>query len=149
MREPSFAQNLPSAASGSLKRLPEIQARLDAWGVWVTRGGTGSANMHPLARLMDWKSGKRVSVSGDGGYSAYVPVDEIECGLTDEAIAQLPEALRQAVRAWHTCQGGTLETVAYDLGVVRGTLHRRLCQADLRLLDWFKDRRDRQRKGVL
>lgn len=132
-----------------LKRLPDIQARLDAWGVWASRGyGLSSGASHPLARLMDWKSGRRVSLSGEGGFGAYVPVDEIECSLTDEAIATLPDVLRQAVRAWHTCQGGTLESVAFDLGVVRGTLHRRLCQADKRLSDWFMERRKRRKTAA-
>lgn len=132
-----------------MKRLPEIQTRLDAWGMWVTRGGRlCGGSMHPLARLMEWKSGKRVSVSGEGGFSAYVPVDEIECSLTDEAVSALPDVLRQAVRAWHTCQGGTLETVAFDLGVVRGTLHRRLCQADIRIRDWLVDRFERKNRAV-
>ena len=132
-----------------MKRMPDIQARLDAWGVWITRGsGYMGSSTHPLARLMDWKSGKRVTVSGQGGFSAYVPVDVIECSLTDDAVSCLPDALRQAVRAWHTCKGGTMDSVANDLGVVRGTLHRRLCQADIRIRDWLLDRYERKKRSA-
>ena len=132
------------------KRLPDIQARFDAWGLWVTRGGGAAGGaMHPLARLMEWKSGKRVSVSGDGGFTSFVPVDEIECGLTDEAIGSLPPDLRDAVRAWHTCKGGTLESVAKEMGVVKTTFWRRLVQADHRVAEWLMERSKRRKTYAL
>lgn len=127
-----------------LRRDTRIQARLDNWAVWVCSGGGGGGGAsHPLARLMDWGAGKRVSASGDGGYSATVPMDEIECSLTDVAIKALPAELRQAVHAWHGAREGTLDSIAAGLGVVRGTLHRRLCQADQRIAAWLVEHRKR------
>lgn len=98
--------------------------------------------MHPLARLMEGEEG------GSDGFRAFVPVDSVECSVTDEAVRSLPVDLREAVRAWHCCKEGTLDMVAHDLGIVRGTLHRRLCQADRRIAAWLRDRSRRECAAV-
>ena len=122
-----------------VRRDARMQARFDSWGRWLhTARGRGGAS-HPLARLMDWASGRRVTAVATGPMRAFVPVDEIECSITDEAIRSLPADLAAAVRAWHGSQSGTLESVATELGIVRGTLHRRLCQADQRVAEWLVD----------
>lgn len=113
------------------KRMPRIQARLDQWAIWAVRSASGGGGGGTtISYLMDMAAGRRVS--GDTVYECVVPVDEIECSRTDAAVRQLPVELRQAVSAWH-CGTDTLEACARRLGVVRGTLHRRLCQADMRV----------------
>lgn len=123
------------------RRNPEIQVRLDRWALWRTSGSGGSGGSW-LAYLVDLAAGRRVHDDGQS-YAAVVPCDEIECSRTDEAVKALPLDLRQAVSAWHCATSGTLEEVARRLGVVRGTLHRRLCQADLRIAEFLVDRRNR------
>jgi hypothetical protein len=131
-----------------MRRIPKIQARLDEWAVWVCSGSGGGGASHPLARLMDWKAGRRVTASGDGGFNALIPMDEIECSLTDDAVQALPAELQQAVRAWHCAREGTLETIAAQLFIVKTTLWRRLAQADQRIDTWLTERRTRSRDAV-
>lgn len=129
-----------------LRRDPVIQARLDAWARWLQgaaaghgRGGGG----HPLAMLMDLHSGRRVTTSSSFSLRTTVPCDAIECDRTDQAVKSLPMELRQAVHAWHG-DIGTLDGVAKRLGIVRATLHRRLCQADQRIAQWLADHKPRR-----
>jgi len=129
------------------KRDPGMQARFDSWGRWLHSSGMGGGAAHPLARLMDWASGRRVTTGPTGPMRAFIPVDHIECAITDAAIRALPKDLSDAVRAWHGTQSGTLESIAAELGIVRGTLHRRLCQADARAAEWLREQnRDRRQR---
>lgn len=124
--------------TAGLRRDPAIQTRLDAWAVWLA-GGAGerrSGGGHPLAVLMDLHAGRRVTTSSSFSPRAAVPCDAIECSRTDAAVKSLPFDLRQAVHAWHGGVG-TLDGVAQRLGIVRATLHRRLCQADQRIAQWL------------
>lgn len=125
-----------------LRRDPRMQARLDAWAVWLFSGSGGGGGLHPLARLMEGEE------AGSDGFRAFVPVDSVECSVTDEAVRALPVDLREAVKAWHCCKEGTLESVARQMGVVKTTLHRRLCQADLRIAEWLRARAMRERTAV-
>ncbi|MGE4370944.1 MAG: hypothetical protein AB7E12_14840 [Burkholderiaceae bacterium] len=123
-----------------VRRIPAIQARLDRWAMW-RQGGYGiGAGGSILGYLVDLAAGKRVH-DDDAPPSSLVPVDNIECAITDDAVNTLPPDLRQAVVAWHCASHGTLDEVAGRLGVVRGTLHRRLCHADSRIQDWLRERR--------
>ncbi len=88
-----------------------------------------------LGRLAD-------AVAQGGRKQSHIPFDDIECGVTDRAVAQLPKELRQAVQAWHTAEG-TLCALAEELGVAKITLQRRLAQADLRIEEWFRLRKER------
>lgn len=129
----------------SLKRISYIVARLDSWGRWLHSSGGNSQSW--LATMVDIMNGQRVW-SNTGPVRCYVPVDSIECAITDKAVMALPDDLRKAVVAWHGCiyQDGTLDTVSRELGIARGTLHRRLCQADIRVVEWLDE--DRKRKQV-
>lgn len=62
-----------------------------------------------------------------------VPIDDIECALTDRAVARLPPDLKRAVSTWHTHEG-----IAEELGISKITLQHRLAQSDRRIEDWFK-----------
>ncbi|MBN9475393.1 MAG: hypothetical protein ABS43_01725 [Bordetella sp. SCN 67-23] len=125
-----------------MRRDPRIQARLDAWGMWRqlgVQGGSFSGGGSTLAALVDVAAGRRVFGSSEPP-RAYVPVDAIECAITHEAVQTLPAELREAVAGWHCARTGTMEEVARRLGVVKTTLHRRLCQADIRIAEWLKAR---------
>ena len=86
-----------------------------------------------LARLAD-------AVAQGGRKRSHVPIDNIECGITDDAVARLPKELKAAVLTWHTSEG-TLEGIAEELGITKITLQRRLAQADLRIDEWFRARK--------
>ena len=129
----------------SLRRDQYIVARLDSWGKWL-HSASGGSGQSWLATMVDIMNGQRVW-SNAGPVRCYVPVDSIECSITDQAVMALPIDLRKAVVAWHGClyQDGTLDSVSRELGVARGTLHRRLCQADMRVLEWLDEDRKRKR----
>ncbi|WP_313369181.1 hypothetical protein [Achromobacter animicus] len=115
-----------------LQRIPWVRERLDQWGVWQLVGSSrfgGSV----LARLAD-------AVAQGGRKRSHVPIDNIECGITDDAVARLPQELKAAVLTWHTSEG-TLEGIAEELGITKITLQRRLAQADLRIDEWFRARK--------
>lgn len=135
-----FRPKISTTGSGGLKRIPAVQARLDRWAEWrggaVSLGGGGS----PIGYLMDLAAGKRVS-GDDGCHGSMVPVDSIECSVTEDAVMMLPDDLRQAVIAWHCATSGTLDEVAARMGVVKTTLWRRLAHADHRIHAWLRDRR--------
>jgi len=125
------------------RRIPHIQARLDEWAMWrVSQGGAGGLGYggSPIGYLMDLAAGKRVHEDTDSAGSV-VPVDSIECSITDDAVLALPDELRQAVTAWHCASHGTMDEVAGRLGVVKTTLWRRLAHADTRIQQWLGERR--------
>ncbi|WP_417252757.1 hypothetical protein [Castellaniella sp.] len=135
-----FRPNFGGVSMSGPKRIPAVQARLDRWAIWVhgSSGGLGGGGS-TLGYLMDLAAGRRVG--SDDGHGSTVPVDSIECSLTDDAILALPQDLQQAVRAWHLARTGTLEEVARRHGIVKTTLWRRLGQADHRISEWLAKRR--------
>lgn len=66
------------------------------------------------------------------------PVDEIEAGITELCILQLPEKLRRAVAACYL-SGGTADAKAAQLDCDRATYFRRLTRAYAELLGLFND----------
>lgn len=113
-------------------RMPHIRERLDMWGRWLATGraSTGSSSLAMLANQ-------------SGRYRSFVPLDEIECSITDDAVRALPIELRDAVTTWHTSEG-TLESTAEQLKICRMTLCRQLRHADERLSEWLATRAERQ-----
>lgn len=115
----------------STARIPEIRARLDSWAIWLRTGSTGCGSS-PIASL-EWVS---------DGYRPWVPVDSIECSVTDDAVSRLPMELKLAVADWHM-NDGTLEAAAKRLKISRMTLCRRLRAADEAIAHWLELRRSR------
>lgn len=115
-----------------LQRIKWVRERLDQWGAWQLVG-TSRTGASVLGRLSDAAAKGRRKRST-------VPFDDIECGLTDRAVARLPKELKSAVQTWHT-EEGTYEGVAELLGISKITLQRRLAQADRRIEEWFKARK--------
>ncbi|MFC3336919.1 hypothetical protein [Paracandidimonas soli] len=141
MSQPIFGQKPARPAVQNFRRIPEIQRRLDLWAEWrLNQGGGGGGGGSVLGYLVDVAAGRRVDGDADSPRSI-VPVDSIECSITDDAVMALPDELRKAVKAWHCASSGTLDEIARELGVVRGTLHRRLCHADIRIREWLRARR--------
>lgn len=66
------------------------------------------------------------------------PVDEVECGITDLCIKQLPVPLREVIVA-SNLYPGTAEEKALELGCSRRTYFRRLQHAQAELLGLFND----------
>lgn len=66
------------------------------------------------------------------------PVDEVEAGVTELCIMQLPEKLRRAIAACFL-SGGTADDKAVELGCDRATYFRRLRRAYAELLGLFND----------
>jgi len=125
-----------------LRRIPQIQARLDEWARWRDSRGCGGGLGYggsPISYLMDLAAGKRVH-EDTGGVGSFVPVDSIECSITDDAVLALPDELRRAVTGWHCASHGTMDEVARRLGIVKTTLWRRLAHADMRIQQWLRDR---------
>lgn len=138
----NFGQNRPqtSAQLRGVRRIPKIQARLDAWAEWrASSGGSMGGGGSVIGYLMDLAAGKRVH-EDDGSAQSVVPVDSIECSITHEAVLALPDELRQAVVAWHCASSGTMEEVAKRHGMVKATLWRRLAHADWRIREWLRAR---------
>ncbi|WP_140419929.1 MULTISPECIES: hypothetical protein [Achromobacter] len=117
-----------------LQRIPWVRDRLDQWGVWLLVG-TSRSGGSILARLAD-------AVAQGGRRRSHVPIDNIECALTDSAVARLPNELKTAISTWHTSEG-TLDGIAEELSITKITLQRRLAQADRRIEEWFKFRKER------
>jgi hypothetical protein len=72
------------------------------------------------------------------GQRAACPVDEVECGVTELCIQQLPAKLKDVV-VMSTLAGGTAEEKACELGCDRATYFRRLNRAYAELLGLLND----------
>ncbi|APX75092.1 hypothetical protein DXK93_01585 [Achromobacter sp. K91] len=120
-----------------IQRIPWVRERLDQWGRWVLLG-TARLGGSVLAQLAD--------AVGGGAKRSYVPVDSLECEITDRAVAGLPKELKDAVLVWHTSEG-TMEGIAQEIGISKITLQRRLAHADKRIDEWFSRRRDLARRA--
>ena len=114
-------------------------------------------NVYIDGRLTDWAewkvgdSGYRgISFESDGcdaprTYIDYTPDQDEACLEMDLAIAKLPPELKRTVIAVYTWQGG-MSVVTQRLSVTRATIHRRLCNADIRLDDCIATRRELAKK---
>jgi DNA-directed RNA polymerase specialized sigma24 family protein len=120
-----------------MDRIKWVDERIKGWALWVfggSSGGSGPAvyNENRVDQTADVRAGLR---NTDPAFNAAA----LE---TDRAIAALPTDLRRAVIAAYTWDGGT-RVIAGTLGVTRATLHRRLCNADRRVAEWFEARKRR------
>lgn len=111
-----------------MKRDLYIDRRLQHWAAWRLIGTTGRYN----GIEFEYSEGRACS---SWCYSDTAD-DEIRGLEMDRAIASLPAELSKTVVAVYTWEGG-LEKVIRDFKVTRATIHRRLCHADIRLLDYL------------
>ncbi|ETF00941.1 hypothetical protein W822_20065 [Advenella kashmirensis W13003] len=112
-----------------MQRINYIDGRLIEWAEWRV-GGSGY-------RGIDFESEGNETPRAFVDYTAD---QDQACMEMDLAIASLPPELKKTVVAVYTWEGG-LMMVTHRLRVTRATIHRRLCQADLRLDDYLAGRR--------
>lgn len=116
-----------------MQRIEWVAARLNDWALWRLTGlkriGGYCSPVYNIAR---------VSQTDDvrAGMRRFDPTEDASALDTDRAIASLPTELKRAVLFSYTHDGG-IDLAARRLGVTRATLHRRLCQADVRIAEWF------------
>ncbi|KGP00559.1 hypothetical protein JT27_15700 [Alcaligenes faecalis] len=116
-----------------MPRIKWVDDRLEEWAMW--REGAG------LYRSISYDR----EVSGDAvGLVELSAEQEAGCVEIDMAVAKLPAELKQAVFAFYTWQGG-MGVITEKLRVTRATIHRRLCHADLRIVEWFDARSQPER----
>lgn len=120
-----------------MERIKWVDERLQAWAAWA-HGAGGSSGAGAL-----FDPG-RVDQTDDvrAGMRNMDPAFNSAALETDQAVARLPTELKRTVCRTYLDDGG-MQLVADRLGITRATLHRRLCQADLRIAEWFDARRAR------
>ncbi|MFY3130679.1 hypothetical protein ACOTF1_06590 [Achromobacter ruhlandii] len=122
-----------------IQRIPWVRERLDQWGRWVLLG---------TARLGSSVLGQLADAVGGGAKRSYVPINGLECELTDRAVASLPRELKDTVLFWHTSEG-TMEGIAEEMGISKMTLQRRLAHSDRRIDEWFRQRHQMAERHIL
>lgn len=120
-----------------MQRIGWIDHGLACWAEWVAGGAMGNGRYCSPAF-----DPQRVAQTDDvrRGLGAPDPGVDAASLEMDRAIASLPPELKRAVIAAYTWDGN-LETISQKLSITRATLHRRLCHADLRIDEWFVQRR--------
>ena len=117
-----------------MQRNEWVDARLSNWALWRITGLTRTGGYAcPIYNI------ERVGQTDDvrAGMRRFDPLDDCTALETDRAIASLPDALQKTVVWFYTYDGGN-DLVALRLAITRATLHRRLCQADIRIAQWFE-----------
>lgn len=109
-----------------MPRIKWVDDRLEEWAMW--REGAGLYRSIAFDRDVPGDAGRLVEMSAE---------QEADCMEIDMAVANLPAELRQAVLAFYTWQGG-MDVVTHKLRVTRATVHRRLCHADIRIIEWLE-----------
>ena len=116
-----------------MTRIEWVDMALRGWAVWR------------LASPGGYRSPSFDRDPGEGKLTSYVEItadQESDALRMDAAVAQLPKDLRDTVVAHYTWEGG-IEQITRLLHVTRATVHRRLCQADIRISTWLSDQAQR------
>jgi predicted DNA-binding protein YlxM (UPF0122 family) len=121
-------------------RIDWVEARLNNWALWSARGrnyGQGFASQSSFLNVV---------VDGSRYREASIPVDEVEAGITDEAVSALmPDRPRlHETLVLYYLEGLSALGVAQHMHVDRSTVHANLGQADAVLSVWFTDRKRRK-----
>ena len=118
-----------------MQRIEWMNAMLASWAVWRLTGSTKiggyscpAYNPQRVAQTDDVRAGMARS---------FTPTEDSDALSTDRAVAALPGELKKTVILAYTYDGG-IEQVSLRLKITRATLHRRLCQADIRLVELIK-----------
>jgi len=120
-----------------MERVKWIHERLERWAAWVVSGvSVGGGSMFNANRVDQTKD----VVAGMRNCD---PAFNEEALLTDRSIAALPPDLKAVVKEVYLGEGG-MQDIANKLRVTRATLHRRLCNVDMRIAEWLTMRETRQ-----
>jgi len=114
-----------------MQRIRHIDERLQAWAEWrmASSGGYRSPSF-------DFEDRRYTDDPGGGSYVTFSLEQEANALVIDRAVAALPRELAKTVVAAYTWEGG-MEIISARLGVTRATVHRRLCNADIRIDGWL------------
>lgn len=110
-----------------MKRIEWVDQRLRSWAMWrmCSSSGYRSPSFEYEERSTSVLSAVDIDVE-----------TEREALEMDQAVAALPQELADVVVAYYTWQGG-MTVIEQKIRVTRATVHRRLCHADLRIVDWL------------
>jgi len=120
-----------------MQRIKWVDERLRCWATWRLCGssaGYRSLNFEYEERSTSLLSALDIDVE-----------TERDALVMDRAVAALIEDLRRVVIAYYLWEGG-MSVLEAKLGVTRATVHRRLCHADLRLMQWLDDKAEMRRR---
>lgn len=123
-----------------MARIEWVAQRLENWALWNARGrncGHGYATQSAFLNIVVDTSRYR---------ETSIPVDEVEAGITDEAVSALkPDKphLHQTVVAYYI-EGLSVLGVAQRLDRAQSTIKANLAHADAVLAVWFADRKRRK-----
>lgn len=121
-----------------MARIEWVRQRLENWALWHERGRGGGLGYATQSVLL----AERV----DGDRQAFVPVDEIEAGVTDEAVESLKLGyghLHKTLQLFYLAGKGIKET-ARVMERAESTIKAQLERADALLAVWFADRKRRK-----
>jgi hypothetical protein len=122
-----------------MARIEWVKQRLENWALWHERlagGGLGYATTSSFLREVD-SSRYRES---------WIPVDDVEAGVTDTAVASLKvgrEHLYETLALIYL-KGAGVREASRALGLNESTIHAHLGQADAHLAQWFTERKRQQ-----
>ncbi|QHI99349.1 hypothetical protein GT347_16010 [Xylophilus rhododendri] len=123
-----------------MARIEWMHNRLQNWALWAARergGGLGFSTQSVLLR----------DVTGSEARESWVPVDEVEAGITDRAVSSLAEPhpeLHETLVHFYIHQLSAIGIVAAGSAASVSTVHSRLANADRKLAAWLAARTERQ-----
>ena len=120
-----------------MARIEWVKQRLENWARWHERaagGGLGFASQSSFLKDVDSSRYRE----------AWVPVDEVEAGVTDKGVATLRASGRSHL--YRTLEliylkGVGIKVTARSIDRAESTVHAHLEQADAWLSEWFGERK--------
>lgn len=125
-----------------MARIEWVRQRLENWALWHERGAGGGLGFASQSSFLNDAATNRYR-------EAWVPVDEVEAAVTDQAVSAL--RLTHAHLVETICQmyltGSGIQETARSRQLAESTIHAHLSQADARLAVWFADRKRMQEQA--
>jgi hypothetical protein len=122
-----------------MARIEWVRQRLENWALWHERGRGGGLGYATQSVLLTER------VDGDRA-EAWVPVDEVEAAVTDEAVDALKLGyghLHKTLQLFYLRGAGIKET-ARVMQRAESTIKAQLERADALLATWFAERKRRR-----
>ncbi|KQM68787.1 antiterminator Q family protein [Xylophilus sp. Leaf220] len=126
-----------------MARIEWVKSRLDNWALWCDRNRCGALGFASQAAFL------HESVD-ESSRESRIPVDEIDAGITDQAVSSLKLShphVHRTLRHMYVEGIGAIET-ARRIGRARSTVLNHLEQADRLLSVWFIERKARNEQMV-
>lgn len=122
-----------------MARIDWVQTRLLNWARWYTTMTAGGLGYSTQAAFLS------EAVDCDGRNDAHIPIDEVEAGVTNEAVEALKLGhghLHQTLRLYYL-KGIGIKGTAAAMRRAESTIKAQLAQADGLLATWFAARKRR------